>query len=425
MSESTLAGTAVSQNPQSPGTRRAGRSQAAILLFASCLSVLGAVLLSPVLPRMQDAFAGTPGVKALVPVALTIPALMIGLLAPFAGRIVDRFGRKRLLVAALVVYAFLGTAPLWLNTLPLIVVSRAGVGITEAAIMTCCTTLIADYFTGHARDRYLGLQTVFTSLSAVVFFGLGGALGNISWRTPFWLYATSLAFAVLIALFIWQPERATPDSVPTGDRLAPVPWRLLAAPCAVTLFGGIVFYTPIVELSFVLDGIGVKSTATIGKIAAIAAIATAAGAITFARLARLGPRTLLPVAFGLAGVGLIVMAAGSTIPVVAMGATIASAGTGLLLPTLLTWAISPLDFAQRGRGTGLWTASFFIGQFICPLAVLAASGALHGLPSALVLLGTASLVAGFAVLAGLTARRRRQAAATKLSEPARAAAATN
>lgn len=53
---------------------------------------------------------------------------MIALLAPFAGRIIDTFGRKRLLVTALVIYSVFGTAPLWLDGLPAILLSRAGVG---------------------------------------------------------------------------------------------------------------------------------------------------------------------------------------------------------------------------------------------------------------------------------------------------------
>jgi len=123
-----------------PATGRpAGPAQALVLLLSSCLAVLGAVLLAPVLPHIEDAFAGTPGVKALTPIVLTAPALVIGLTAMVAGRIVDRLGRKRLLVGALVVYAVVGTAPLWLQSLQLIVVSRVLVGLTEAAIMTCCT----------------------------------------------------------------------------------------------------------------------------------------------------------------------------------------------------------------------------------------------------------------------------------------------
>src|SRR3712207_404678 len=115
-----------------PATGRpAGLPQALVLLVSSCLSVLGAVLLAPVLPRIQDAFAGTPGVEALTPVVLTAPALVIGLTAMVAGRIVDKVGRKRLLVGALVVYAFVGTAPLWLPSLQLIVASRVLLGLTE------------------------------------------------------------------------------------------------------------------------------------------------------------------------------------------------------------------------------------------------------------------------------------------------------
>ena len=44
--------------------RPAGRMQAFILLLSSCLAVLGSVLLAPVLPRIEDAFADTAGVEA-------------------------------------------------------------------------------------------------------------------------------------------------------------------------------------------------------------------------------------------------------------------------------------------------------------------------------------------------------------------------
>src|SRR5215213_6592503 len=223
--------------------RPAGRPQALVLLLSSCLAVLGAVLLAPVLPAIEDAFAGTPGVEALTPIVLTAPALVIGLTAMVAGRIVDRLGRKRLLVGALVVYAIVGTAPLWLPSLQLIVVSRVLVGLTEAAIMTCCTTLLADYFHGSQREKYFGLQVVFTTVAATIFFGIGGALGAQDWRAPFWLYAVSLPLAFLAARHVWQPA---PQAQAVGHKLPPLPLRTLAAPVAVTLVGGLVFYVLIV-----------------------------------------------------------------------------------------------------------------------------------------------------------------------------------
>ncbi|MBB3083636.1 MFS transporter [Geodermatophilus sabuli] len=378
-----------------PATGRpAGRPQALVLLLSSCLAVLGSVLLAPVLPRIQDAFAGTPGVEALTPIVLTAPALVIGLTAMVAGRIVDRVGRKRLLVSALVVYAFAGTAPLWLDSLQLIVASRVLVGLTEAAIMTCCTTLLADYFHGSQRERYFGLQVVFTTVAATVFFGLGGALGAQDWRTPFWLYAVSLPLAALAVKYVWQPA---PQAAARTAKLAPLPWRPLLAPVGVSLLGGLVFYVLIVELSFVLDGIGVESTGTIGAVSAIGSLGTAAGGFLFARIARLGPAVTVPAAFALSGVGLIGLGLAGSLPMVVVCAVVTGFGNGLLLPAMLSWALGSLSFEQRGRGTGFWTSAMFIGQFICPLLVLGLSDAISGLDSALMVLGAVAVVAALGV----------------------------
>jgi MFS family permease len=393
--EEPLAGE-VAVNPATG--RPAGLPQALVLLLSSCLSVLGAVLLAPVLPRIQDAFADTPGVEALTPIVLTAPALVIGLTAMIAGRIVDRVGRKRLLVGALVVYAVVGTAPLWLPSLQLIVASRVLLGLTEAAIMTCCTTLLADYFHGSKRERYFGLQVVYTTVAATIFFGVGGALGAADWRAPFWLYVVSLPLAVAAAKLIWQPAPRAQAAART-EKLPALPWRQLRTPVLVTLLGGLVFYVLIVQLSFKLDSIGVESTATIGAASAIASLGTAVGAFLFGRLAKLGPAVLVPLAFALSGVGILGLGLATALPVVIASAVVTGFGNGLLLPSLLTWALSALGFEQRGRGTGVWTSALFIGQFVCPLVVLALTGVIGTLGSALVVLGVVSLAAAGAVRA--------------------------
>ena len=187
--------------------RQAGPAQLALLLAGSCLSVLGAVLIAPVLPQMTDHFTGVAGVDVLVPIVLTVPALMIGLTAPFAGIVVDSVGRKRILIIAMVAYAIAGTAPLYLPSLGAIIGSRVLVGVCEAAIMTCCTTLIADYWSGARRSKYLGLQVLVATLSATVFLGLGGLLGSAGWRTPFWVYAIAAVLAVPMAKLLWQPAK--------------------------------------------------------------------------------------------------------------------------------------------------------------------------------------------------------------------------
>jgi MFS family permease len=368
-------------------SRPAGLPQLALLLAGSCLSVLGAVLIAPVLPLMTNEFAAVPGVDVLVPIVLTVPALIIGLAAPFAGIIVDALDRKRLLIIAMLGYAGAGTAPLYLPSLGAIIGSRILVGVCEAAIMTCCTTLIADYWSGARRSRYLGLQVLVATLSATVFLALGGLLGTAGWRTPFWLYAISAVLAIPMAALLWQPTRPAGH----GER-PPSPWRQMLAPCVVTLIGGVVFYALIVQLSFVLDGLGVTSTATIGAISAVMSLATAVGSIAFTRLSRLSPKSLLPLAFGLSAVGLAIVFAGHTVPIVTGGAAVTGAGTGLLLPTLLTWATNRLRFEQRGRGTGLFTGFLFVGEFASPVLLAGAGSTVGGLQPALGLLAIVSAI---------------------------------
>ena len=380
--------------------REAGLPQLVLLLAGSCMSVLGAVLIAPVLPQMTEAFAATPGVDVLVPIVLTVPALLIGLTAPFAGFIADKIDRKRVLLIAMVAYAVFGTAPLYLSSLGAIVASRVLVGLCEAAIMTCCTTLIGDYWSGARRARYLGLQTLVAALSATVFLAVGGILGGEGWRTPFWLYTVALLLAVPMAKLLWQPAGHTAGAA-LHRHLEPMPWRLLLAPCLVTLFGGIVFYALIVELSFVLTGVGVTSTATIGGISAVMSLATAAGSLVFARLAHRTPRQLLPVEFALAALGLLIVFSSTAVPVITIGAVLTGLGTGMLLPTLLTWAVNRLSFEQRGRGTGLWTGTLFIGEFLSPLVIAGIGAGIGGLQPALGVLGVATAVMAVIVLFAL------------------------
>jgi MFS family permease len=260
--------------------------------------------------------------------------------------------------------------------------------------MTCCTTLIADYWSGSARSRYLGLQTLVATIAATVFLALGGALGSAGWRTPFWLYLVALVLAVPMARLLWQPA-----SGPRPAKLPPLPWRELLVPCLITLIGGVVFYALIVQLSFVLDDLGVTSSAAIGGVSAAMSLATAAGSASFARLSGRRPRTLLPVAFVLSAAGLAIVCAAGNVAVVTVGAMITGLGTGLLLPVLLTWSTNRLRFEQRGRGTGLWTGFLFVGEFASPLLIAGFGAAAGGLQPALgVLAIVAALLAVVALL---------------------------
>jgi len=63
-------------------------------------------------------------------------------------------------------------------------------------------------------------------------------------------------------------------------------------------------------------------------------------------------------------------------------------GIGLMLPTLINRIMALVDFNQRGRASGFFTAAIFAGEFISPLVVLMMTqGVSSALPTALAIIG--------------------------------------
>lgn len=366
--------------------RQAAWPQSLLLLFGSCLPVLGAVLIAPVLPRLQAHFEAVPGASVLVPVALTLPALVIALLAPLAGMLADRVGRKPLLLVSMLLYTLCGTLPLWLESLPLIVLSRAGIGVAEAGIMTCCTTLMGDYYEGERRERLFALQMVATSLSAAVFMGVGGALGGTGWRIPFSLYAVGLLCLPLMARLLWEPAQ-----VQRAVRRAPAfPWRRLLGLYLLTALAGISLFIVPVQAGYLLALQQIDDPRLIGLSMGANQLGVLAGALGFRLLARWPVSRLLALGFAVAGVGGGAMALASGIGAMSAAVLLNGAGIGLLLPSLITKVMAQVTFEQRGRATGGFTAAIFAGEFVSPLVVLALTqGQVPALPRALLLIACA------------------------------------
>lgn len=380
--------------------REAGLPQSLLLLLGSCLPVLGAVLLAPVLPRMQEHFADTPGVAVLVPIALTLPALMIALLAPFAGIIADRLGRKPLLIGAMFLYTLCGVLPLWLDSLQAIVISRAGIGLAEAAIMTCCTTMMGDYYSGARRERMFALQMVATSLAAAIFIAVGGVLGEHGWRTPFALYGLGLVFLPLMARLLWEPRAHVVTATTAVSRA--FPWRALTPLYVLSCLAGLSLFIVPVQVGYLLNLLHIDGSQKIGMTMGASQLGVLAGALSFRLLSGVPAYRQMLLAFVTAGIGGGLMAVAGSHGLVVIAVLINGLGIGLMMPTLLTWIMSLVDFHQRGRAVGGFTAMFFAGEFTSPLVVLAiTAGVSSALPTAL------GIVAGLQLLVAVACIRLR------------------
>jgi len=368
---------------------------------------MGAVMVAPILPKLGAEFGPLePRADLLVPLAVTGPALAIALCAPLAGWLADRIGRKALLVSATLLYALLGAIPALLDNLPAIVGVRLLFGVAEAAVMTCCATLIADYWHGEERLRYINRQVVTIGLVGSLFFVVGGALGEHSWRLPFLLYLLPLLLVPVMIKVLWEP------TVPRQPIEAPEQGRVAILPLVLgylLILGGMVlsFIVPI-QAPILLVSLGITSTTMIGLSAGLSLLATLGGSLAWPLLRRrigiVGCNALL---LALLGLGLWLLMRGQSYNMVLVAVMIHGLGAGLLVPNAMAPVMDALSARTRGRGLGGFTAFLYFGQFVSPL-VVALLGAYSGdLRHSIQWLAFASFASALVwALAGVQARRK-------------------
>lgn len=379
--------TTISERPSSDYS--ASTKHGIVLILASVMPAMAIITLVPVLPLLMKEFSSVQGSQFLVPMALTLPALCVALFSPLAGWLSDRIGRKGLLVGALLVYAGLGVTPFFLTDLTHIIATRIGLGLAEAIIMTIATTLIGDYYEGARREKWIGIQVAVVSLSAIVLIAISGGLGEaIGSRGPFLLYLIAIPIAFFASIILFEP--ATTQK--TNEQKGLLPLGKIIPLLLITLAVGIFFYTIIVKLGPILALSGQVSPGLIGAVGAAINIGMAVGTAIFQKFKHSsGPRLLSGGLFLLA-LGYVGMGLSGSVVITTVFAVIASLGAGLLLPTMLTWIMQILPNNVRGRGTGMWTGMFFLGQFVAPIVATAMTPAAQGLNNVLLIYAGVCLV---------------------------------
>lgn len=305
-------------------------------------------------------------------------------------------GRKPLLLGALVVYAAFGVLPIFLNDLPQMIAARVALGIAESVIMTVATTLLGDYFQDERRERWFASQVAVVSISAIILIAIGGIFGELfGSRGPFGLYLLALPIALAALIILFEPD------LRQGIRgeAAPFPWALVLPPVLITLGVGLLFYTLMVQLGPILELSGVASPALIGAAGAAANLGMVVGSAVFGRLKQLAVPKLLALGLLVAATGYIGAGLFDSFLPVAGSAVLACIGCGMLLPNMLTWTVRLLPPSVRGRGTGIWTGAFFLGQFAAPIIAGMLSAPLGTLKDVLVLYAMLTIAGALATAA--------------------------
>jgi DHA1 family tetracycline resistance protein-like MFS transporter len=202
-------------------TSAAGRSAAVTFIFVTVtLDIVAGGIIGPVWPNLITGFLGrdTSRAAAVFGVFATVFAAAQLVCAPILGSLSDRFGRRPVILVSCaglgVDYLIMATAP----NLGWLFVGRTLAGVASAN-MAAANAYIADVTPPEKRAGAFGMLSAAFGIGFILGPMLGGLLGQLSPRLPFWV-AAGLSF--LNAAYGWF---ILPESLPE-DRRVPFSMKL-------------------------------------------------------------------------------------------------------------------------------------------------------------------------------------------------------
>ncbi len=331
------------------------------LLLVAALGIMSGVTVVSSLPLISHTFSDIPHIEFLSKLMLTIPSIIIALFAPFAGHIVDKWGRLKPLYIGIFLFILGGSSGFYLHDFYVILVGRAVLGFAVALIMTSSTALIGDYFNEHTRHKFMSKQGLAVGIGGIIFITSGGLLAQLHWSYPFAIYLLPILFFPFIAKSLYEPEKHkhSPD-LELEVKLLPV--------YITAFFVMVLFYMLPTQLPYlIVNTLGGKPQ-TVGFVIATAMTFNALTSMQYARIkARLGYMQIYAATFLLFGTGLFFISQATNIAGLFWATTPIGMAFGLLLVNTNAWFLSQVPARKRGKASGLLTSSFFLGQFASPL----------------------------------------------------------
>src|SRR5580704_1826159 len=328
--------------------------------LACVVSFMGIGLVDPILPALSTQLKASPSqVELLFTSYLVVTAVAMLV----TGWVSSRIGAKRTLITGLVLIVVFSALAGSSGTIGGIIGFRAGWGLGNALFIATSLAVII----GAASGGFSGAIILYeTALGIGIALGplVGGELGGISWRLPFFGVTTLMAIALVATIVFVEPTPLPARRTSILEPIRALRHRGLATMSITALlynwgFFTLLAYTPfpmhlgIHQLGYVFTGWGI--------LVAIFAVFVAPRA-----QARLGTPRALYINLALLAIDLVVIAAFTSSKVTLIVAVIVSGAFVGLNNTLTTQAVMLVAPVEKPVASAAYGFVRFIGGGLAP-----------------------------------------------------------
>jgi len=201
--------------------------------FAAVIAFMGIGLVDPILPAIAESLEATPTETSLL---FTSYLVITGVVMFFTSWLSSRIGAKKTLMIGLVLIvvfaALAGTA----GSVEGVIGFRAGWGFGNALFISTALSTIVGAASGGSSAAIVLYEA---ALGVGIAIGplLGGLLGSVSWRGPFFGTAVLMAVGFIAIATLLREDGPRPAPTPLS-----APFRALRVPAIRTLAGAALFY---------------------------------------------------------------------------------------------------------------------------------------------------------------------------------------
>lgn len=334
------------------------------LLLLATTTMMSNVAVITVIPHLKTIFQ-IDNIELYSRLMVTLPSFTIAFLAPFLGHLIQKVGKKKSTIFALVLFSLTGTAGFYLQTMEQILISRAIFGIAVAMLMIVSTSLVGDYFKDEQRHKFMGIQMAFTSLGGVFFVVGGGILSDISWHYPFLIYSIGIFLLPFVLKFISQNaiSNLNQDEEEADNRV------FFIYVLAFLLM--VIFYILPTQMPFLIMNHFNASGTLAGAIISLAFVFNGLGAMSFVKLKKhFTFASIYLIGLFIVGVGFTIIGIVNNVYFFFLTSPLMGFGGGLLMTCVTSWMLTLVSAKKRVKSSGYLTSSIFMGQFFSPILTM-------------------------------------------------------
>ncbi len=286
----------------------------------------------------------------------------------FLGQLIDRYGRRAMMIAGGLVAGTAGVLTGHVASLGPLLALRGITGIGEAALFVAATTLVADLSPPGRRAEAASY------FSVAVFGGIGigpivseTLLGDDRYQLVFLVGGLFAVFAAILSIGV--PSRIAGSASPRPESNEKLPWvHPAAVGPGLVLGAGVAAFAAFG--AFIPDYSREVGLPNSGGLFALYSAIVLVLRITGARLPEvLGTRRAVTIALSSVGIGLVVLAAFATTWSLWLAAAIFGVGNAFLYPSLMATTVDRVDEHERARALSAFTMFFEIGTAVGGLAL--------------------------------------------------------